>query len=150
VSIFGNEAARFSYEGDSAEGGRLHSEFGFRVPQERSQFLYVYGEDRQQYTAVAYDGKAFLDPRNADLIKLRIRTGELPGETGACELTEELDYSRVQLHGTEFLLPTEARVTVIHTDGTEAENRIHYSACHEFLGESKVEFGASREAEESA
>ncbi|MBV8731536.1 MAG: hypothetical protein JO336_17145 [Acidobacteriia bacterium] len=150
ASIFGNDAARFSYEGDSQNHGRLLSEFSFRIPQQRSQFLYVFGESRQDQVAVAYDGTILVDPASSDLVRLLIRTGQLPRETGACELRHELDYSRVHLNGRDFLLPSEARATFLHVDATEAENRIQYSACHEFHGESTVHFEASREEQGSA
>lgn len=150
ASIFGNNAARFSYDGDATVGGRLLSEFSFRIQQEKSQYLYIYGEGRQAEIPVGYQGTILVDPKNADLVRLSIRTEELPVETGACELTHELDYARVHLNGREFLLPSETRGTIIHTDGTEAVNRIHYSACREFLGESNVRYESPGEAAGSA
>jgi hypothetical protein len=44
----------------------------------------------------------------------------------------------VRLEGQDFLLPTEARLSIIHPDGTVAENRIRYSACREFHSESRL------------
>ena len=141
ASIFGGETARFSYDGDSTIGGRLLSEFGFAIPQEKSHYMYVLRNGPNGEAAIAYDGKIFVDTETSDLVRLVVRTVQLPSETGACELTQVLDYGRVRLNGTDFLLPTEARALLIHTDGTQAENRIEYSACHEFRGESKVRFG---------
>src|SRR5579864_2055819 len=43
-----------------------------------------------------------------------------------------------RLGGADFLLPTEARLYIIHADGTVAENRIHYSAGREFRSESRL------------
>jgi hypothetical protein len=147
TSIFGNNAARFTYDGDSARGERLLSEFGFHIPQEKSQYLYVYGPSREKNVAMAYEGTVFADPQTADLIRLRIRTEQPPEETGVCELNQDLEYGRVHLNGADFLLPSEAQVTVIHTDGTEAQNRIKYSACHEFHGESTVRYETASESE---
>jgi hypothetical protein len=81
-----------------------------------------------------------VNPVDADLIRLVIRAAQLPPATGACELTQTLDYSRVRLDDTDFLLPKEAKALLIHSDGTEAENRIQYSACHEFHSDSRVRF----------
>jgi hypothetical protein len=107
--------------------------------------MYLYGKDPEQQSALPYDGTVFVDAQTADPVQLTLRSGELPPETGACELTHILEYGRVSLNGSSFLLPTEARVSVIHNDGTEAENRIHYSSCQEFVGESEVRFDPERE-----
>jgi hypothetical protein len=145
ASIFGSDAASFSYNGDSTVGGRLLAEFGFRVPLERSHYSYILNGGEQQMT-LAYSGTFLVDPETSDLVRLVVRTNHTPAESGACELTQTLNYDRVSLHGADFLLPTEARVSLIHTDGTEAENLIKYSACHEFQGESTLRFESSPEA----
>jgi hypothetical protein len=150
ASIFGNSAARFTYDGDSSHGGRLLSEFAFHIPREKSQYLYVFGPSRDQSVAMGYEGTVFADPETSDLVKLRIRTEQPPEETGVCELNQDLEYTRAHLNGSDFLLPSDAQVTVIHTDGTEAQNRITYSACHEFHGESTVRFDYSSGAERAA
>jgi hypothetical protein len=150
TSIFGNNAARFAYDGDSMAGGRLLSEFGFHIAQERSTYLYIFGATRAQHVPMAYDGTVFVDPETLDLVRLRIRTAQPPPETGVCELVQSLEYTRTRLNGTDFLLPSEARVSVIHTDGTEADNRIQYSACHEFRGESTVRYEPADQAEGSS
>jgi hypothetical protein len=143
TSIFGNNAARFTYDGDSTLGGRLLSEFGFHVPRDKSQYLYVFGPLRERNVAMGYEGTIFADSQTSDLVRLRIRTEQPPDETGVCELDQNLEYARVHINGSDFLLPSQAEVTVIHTDGTEAQNRITYSACHEFHGESTVRYEAA-------
>ncbi len=145
ASIFGSDAASFSYNGDSTIGGRLLSEFGFRVPQENSHYSYILNGGEQQVT-IAYGGTFFVDPETSDLVRLVVRTNQLPADSGACELTQTLNYAHVHLHGADFLLPTEARVSLIRTDGTESENLIKYSACHEFQGESTLRFESLPEA----
>lgn len=141
ASIFGNPATRFSYIGDSLHDRRMLSEFEYQISRDRSEYRYVFGEERAQQVAVAYDGTILVDPASADLVRLRVRTEQLPAETGACEVTQDLKYARVHIGDGDFLLPAEAEATIIHRDGTEAENRIQYSACHEFRGESTVSFG---------
>jgi hypothetical protein len=150
ASIFGTSAARFSYQGDRMEGGRTLSEFGFQIAQERSEYRYVFGDGRTQQVAMAYEGTIFIDAASSDLTRLTIRTGQLPAETGACEITQDLRYGHTQLGEGDFLLPVEAQSTIIHTDGSEAENRIQYSACHEFHGDATVHYEAPREPDGSA
>lgn len=139
TSIFGGNATRFFYNGDTAGGEKQLSEFGFRVPEEKSHYLYVFGKANQE-ARVAYGGTLLVDPETSDLVRLVIRTAPLRRETGACELTRTVDYGRVRLHDADFLLPTKARISIVHSDETVAENVIHYSDCREFHSESAVKF----------
>jgi hypothetical protein len=143
ASILGGEAANFSYNGDrNTIGGKLLSEFGFHVPLEKSHYSYVLGTNQGRQVPIEYGGSVLADPETSDLVRLVVRASHLPEESSTCEITQTLDYKRISLHGAEFLLPAEARISTLHTDGSQAENVIHYSACHEFLGESTVHFAA--------
>jgi hypothetical protein len=146
ASIFGGEAATFSYNGDVTFGGRLLSEFGFRVPLEKSHHSYVMGTRDMEKITLDYEGTLLADPANSDLVRLVIRASHLPEETSTCEITQTLNYGWTTLHGVDFLLPTQARIAAMHTDGSEAENVIHYSACHEFKSESTIHFETLPEA----
>ena len=147
ASILGNDAANFFYNGNKSVGGRFLSEFEFRIPLEKSHYSFILRSGSAQQAVMPYDGTLLINPNTSDLIRLVVRTNHLPPESRACELTQTLTYDRVSLHGAEFLLPTQARVSLIHTDGTEAENVIKYTSCHEFHGESRLEFGSAPEPE---
>jgi len=141
AAIFGSNSASFTYNGDTAVGGRLLAQFAFRVPVEKSDYTYWFGDRRRQYVTTAYDGTFLVDPKSLDLVRLEIRTSHLPSETGACEATQTLEYSRMYLHGNDFLLPTETRLSILDVRETEAENHTVFSGCHEFHGESTLKFG---------
>jgi hypothetical protein len=74
------------------------------------------------------------------LLRLIVRTTQLPEETSACNATTTLDYGRVEMNGYGFLLPSEARLRLTMRNGSENENRAVYSGCHEFRAESTVNF----------
>jgi hypothetical protein len=137
VSIFVGDSASFSYNGDIVVGGRTLAEFGFQIPREQSN--YVFG-NRREHVITGYDGTFLADPKTGDLVRLLIRTLELPADTGACQATTTLEYGRVRLHDAEFLLPREAQLDILSTDGGTLRNRTEYSSCHEFLGESRMKF----------
>jgi hypothetical protein len=137
VSIFRTEDASFTYDGETTKDGRTVSEFGFSVPFEKSHYLYGHGEQR---AIVGYDGTFLVDPKINDLVRLVVRTNHLPPETSACYASTTLDYGRVRLMGSDFLLPSASRLRILHMDGGESENRIVFSNCHEFLGESTISF----------
>jgi hypothetical protein len=90
-----------------------------------------------------------VDPKTADLVRLVIDTDALPDYTESCRASTTLDYRRVVLHGSDFLLPSESRLRIIDTNGVESENRTAFSACHEFLGESTLSFDNSLEESSS-
>ena len=138
ISIFGEDRATFSYNGDLTVDGRLLAEFGFRIPLEKSNYLYLFGNDRRQQVRAAAEGTFLVDWKTFDLVRLRVRHA-LPPEADACETSQVLDYGRVSLGGGDFLLATEGRLNILSlTD--EMENHMVYSACHEFTGESTLTF----------
>jgi hypothetical protein len=93
----------------------------------------------------AIPGSIFVDSATADLVRLKVQTDGLPVETGACESSTDLTYSRVRLNDADFLLPSRVDLHILNTDGMELQNRTVYSACHEFLGESTLSFDAPPE-----
>ena len=137
TSIFRTEAATFTYNGDTTRNGRAVSEFGFEVPHEKSN--YVFGNGRHR-AVTGYDGTFLIDRQTADLVRLVVRTDELPSESQACDAETTLDYNRVRLKGNDFLLPVESLLRIASTDGSEDVNRTVFSGCHEFLGESNITF----------
>ena len=140
TTIFVEEGiAEFSYHGETRVEGRQLQEFGFRVPLEKS--LYRFGLRRHE-DIVAYEGTFLVDPQTADLVRLIVIVSEPPADTGACQSTTTLDYGHTRLRDADLLLPKEIRLDVVHKFGMEARNRTLFSNCHEFLGESKLSFGA--------
>jgi len=137
TAIFRTVDATFSYNGETTEDGRVLSEFGFRVPLEKSHYLFVGSNAR---VTTAYEGEIFVDPETSDLVRMVVRTSGLAPETGSCQATTTMDYGRVHLEGGDFLLPTVAGTEVRDMNGTRSQNRTVFSNCHEFLGESTVTF----------
>jgi hypothetical protein len=139
--IFRSEDTDFSYDGDTSDNGRDLAEFGFRMPTDRSHYLWG---RRGAQTVIGYDGTFLLDRKSGDLVRLVIRTNRLPEETGACYATHTMDYSRELIQGAYFYLPKQSFLRIV-TPKSVAENRTTFSACHEFLGESTVSFGGPPE-----
>lgn len=136
-SIFRDDSAQFTYEGETAQNGRRVSEFDFRVPASTSHYIFHGGEAR---VTTGYTGAVFLDPQTAELIRLTVETEGLPEETGSCDARTSLDYHQVALNGADFLLPSRVELHIANRDGVELENATTYSACREFLGESVLSF----------
>jgi hypothetical protein len=135
MMIFRADAGDFPYKGKVNEAGRPLAKFGFRVPREKSHYSF---STRKGRSMIAYEGTLLVDPKNVDLVRLVV-TGQ-PWETGICEITTTMDYGRVRLNGSTFLLPAETRLKIVDLGGDEFDNQTVYSSCHEFLGESTLTF----------
>ena len=138
-AIFRSAAASFTYNGEFEVGGQTLSEYGFRVPHEKSTYRF---EGWHGPVITGYDGTFLVDPRTADLVQLEVRTSRLPSDTGACYGTTTLDYSHMVLKGVSFLLPSVTVMRIVNLDGVVARNRTGFSNCHEFLGESSITLDA--------
>jgi hypothetical protein len=138
--VFRSDNADFSYSGEVSEGGRKLVEYGFRVPLEASHYVF---SARGRSVTTAYEGAVFADPETAELVRLTVRTSNLPSETGACEAATEMNYSRLRLNGADFLLPSETHLHIKDLNGMESDNWTAFSACQEFLGESTLKFDSA-------
>jgi len=139
TTIFGGEDADFSYDGQTQINGRMLAKFGFRVDAGKSHYVF---SNRQlgRETVTGYEGYFLADPGTGDLVRLLIRTNSDISETGSCESDTRLDYIRVRLNNSEFLLPRESELHIVTVNGGERTNRTTYANCHEFLGESELRF----------
>jgi len=138
ISIFGEDRATFSYNGDITENGRQLSEFGFQIPLEKSNYVYLFGENRSEGVRTAAEGTFLADPKTFDLVRLTIHRA-LPQNTDACETAETFDYQQVSLGGSAFLLARKGFLDIL-SPGDEMENHMDYSACREFTGQSTLTF----------
>jgi hypothetical protein len=135
--IFTMDPVKFSYRGERTEADRLLAEFAFEDSLQKSHYTFT-----ERFRVItAYEGSFLVDPKTFDLVRLTIRTKGLPPETDACEAATTLDYQNVRLNDSNLLLPSVARLVIVDTDGTEKVNQTVFSGCHEFLGESVVNFG---------
>jgi hypothetical protein len=141
--IFGTNAATFSDTGETSLNGRRLAGFDFRVPLEKSR--YAVRTPGKGWVTTAYDGSFLADPKSFDIVRLVIRTDQLPSPTGGCQDITTLDYGLVRVNGAEFLLPSESLLRVRYENAFETENRTVYSACHEFRGESTLSFDTPAE-----
>jgi hypothetical protein len=135
--VFRTDNTAFSYQGPVSEAGRQLEEFEFRVPKEMSHYIYDGAGNR---VTTGYYGTILVDPKTIDLVRLEVHTEGLPPETGSCQSSSTLDYTRLRLNDTDFLLPERAQLYILTDNGVEMKNATVYSSCHEFLGESTLRF----------
>src|SRR5262249_35748864 len=137
MSLFENRNPRFVFEGDASEGPRRVFEYSFRVPQEESHYRV---KAKRDWVITGYTGTLRVAPATAELVKLTVRTEELPEETGSCETTTTMEFGLVPLGGLDYLLPKATTQRFVARDGAESENRLAFSACRAYRGESTLSF----------
>jgi hypothetical protein len=117
--------------------------FEYTVPQSKSHYMFRTGTGGKGI--VGYHGTFYAAPATAELKRLVVDASEFPsGEV--CRVYDTMDYNTVKIGSGEFLLPEVSRMTVLYRVGQESENETHYSACHEFTGESTIRFDDPDEA----
>ena len=137
-AIFTRDAATYQRQKDLIRDGRAMAEYGFSVPRESN--TYQFRSPGTGFFYTAYGGTFLVDKVSGDLVELAIQTNKRPEDGGACEQDTTLRYGRVQLNNRDFLLPEESQLKIYHNSGMATENRTTYSACHVFMGESKISF----------
>lgn len=139
LATFESRTPRFVYEGDRAIDGRALMEYSFNVPKAQSQYRVKAGKE---WVITGYTGNLLVDTKTGELIRLAIRTEELPSETSSCETDSSLEYGSVQLDGSDYLLPKITHQRFIGRDGAEDENIVTFSACRAYQAESTLTFGS--------
>lgn len=137
-SVFGGAPESIGYEGLR---GPL-AVFNFVVPPARSNYRYRSAIDGVAQT-IGYRGGFSVDPADGDLKQLVVDTDDFAPGDRACSARHEMNYHRVRIGDSEFLLPEVSRMTALYRDGAESANETHYSACREYVGESTIRFDDS-------
>jgi hypothetical protein len=148
LSVFENRDTHFLYDGDRTIDGKRVLAYSFRIAEEDSH--YQVKTRRKEWIITAYSGELLVDPKTAELVRLNVRTDPLPDSTGSCEIDSTLEYGLVPLGSVEYLLPRLTRQRFIGRLGEEAENRVQFSACREYQGESTISFGETAAGAPSA
>jgi hypothetical protein len=144
VDIFNNSGTHFQYLGEKASGDRRVLEYRFTNPLKASNYR-IRGNGEWHFTA--YDGTFQVDAQSLELQKLDLRTDELPEDTGMCESSTSLEYQRLKVGESEFLLPLQGDLRILQRDGKETSNVTTFSSCHEYHTDSTIRFEEAPEAE---
>ena len=135
-AIFGG-AATFDYRGTGSEGSHEWMRFGYKVTVKPSGFIVRSGDKSAE---VAYYGSFDVDPKTLDAQKIELVADQIPTEIGIRKTVDTLEYTHVDIGGTQFLLPLQSDLTVTELNGGESRNHVRFSSCRQFSGESVLTF----------
>lgn len=135
-AIFLTDAPQFTSAGERIYEGRRTYRWDFRVPRLRG--IYSIG-NRKRKAIAGLRGSFWADADSLDIVRIEIRAEEIPAELEIVGAENSIDYSRVAIGGTDFLLPKSAELRMTDYAG-EWRNAITLSSCRQYLGESKLSF----------
>ena len=136
-SVFDGRAAQVERVGETKLGNRRAMEYRYTVTRARSTFSLRHGDVEAK---VGYGGSFFVDPNTDDLLRLVVRANDIPAELGIPEEEEILDYQRVRLGESDFLLPKGSEMRMASDDGSVSLNKTTFSACRQYSTESTLIF----------
>lgn len=138
-SVFEGRAATFQHRGQEALEGRTEqlARWDYRVPLMLSGYSIRVSKRK---ATVGYHGSFWVDPKTLDLQRLDLITDDLPVELGLSSATERVDYVRVPIGESTFLLPSGSELRMVDLGGAESRNQIRFTACRQYSGESVVSF----------
>ena len=149
TSVFGHARIRF-LQTRVIEGQRLF-EYAYEVPMERSRYEIKSGDS---WIITGYSGTFLLSreaPKSsaenasagqdeADIVKLTVKTDELPANANACQAISDVEYSRKAIHDRMILIPRETHLFMIGREGAETSSVTVYDRCREWASTIKIHY----------
>jgi hypothetical protein len=127
----------YKFIGEEFKNGRKLLRWDFRVPLLSSGFtLKVSGKQ----AVVGYHGTFWADAETLDVTRLEVDGDDIPLDIHLLRAGDSVDYMRADIGGASFLLPRESELHMTDDTNTESVNRIRFSSCRQYLGESKLIF----------
>ncbi len=136
-AVFLGQAPRFTYVGEETLNGRRSYRYDYSVPQLHSGFTIRSLPNR---AIVGYHGSFWAAAGTLDLLRLVVHADDIPPVLEVAAATDTLDYARVRIGESDFLLPSASELVMVATSGTESRNRTSFSACRQYTGESTLTF----------
>jgi Arc/MetJ family transcription regulator len=136
-NLFLTSSAQFKYAGEADLDGRRAARFDYVVPLIASG----YGLRVPPLEArVGHHGSIWADPVSFDLLRMQVFADDIPLFLRLSAATENMEYARVNIAGSSFLLPAGSTLTMTQLNGTESRNVARFHACRQFTGESVLSF----------
>ena len=136
-SVFLSPSPTYRYVGEEEINGRPAARFDYNVTQMMSGYRLKVPPNS---AIVAYFGSFWVDRETLDLIRLVVKADDIPPHLGILRVSDSMDYARMPIGESEFLLPQASELVMTGFDGSESRNRTRFSNCRQYLGESALSF----------
>ena len=135
-NIFVSHAPIFRYAGEENLGAWRALRYDYRVALLGSNQT-VSNVDRRAY--VPYHGSFWADAETLELIRITSSADDIPPELEVASSTTQVDYGKVPIAGSDFLLPQRAELTMVSRID-ESRNVTVFSQCRKYAARSAVSF----------
>ncbi|MEO8025816.1 MAG: hypothetical protein ABI823_05065 [Bryobacteraceae bacterium] len=136
-TVFQSFAPQYTYRGMATVEGRPAHRWDFRVSLMNSGYHLRIG-DREGLAG--YHGSFWIDPLSLDVMRLEFEAEDIPANLDLSSATTRMDYARRKIGESAFLLPASSDLTLVDLRGNEKHNRIAFSDCRQYVGESVLRF----------
>jgi hypothetical protein len=136
-TIFLTDAAEISYAGKANWNDRYVHRFNYSIPAETSRYRLRIPPNE---AVVAYGGNFLVDPDNLDLLRLEVHVTDMPEKLGIVRASDVMEYARVPIGDSDFLLPKSSELTMAGAFGDESLNRASFGECRQYTATSTVAF----------
>ena len=136
--VFVADAARIVYGGRVELGDRTAAKYNFHVPIPALSITLPGG-----FGTVGEEGSFWVDPQTLDLIRLESHAIDIPIYLPLLETSSVVNYARTHIGEDTALLPQQADMHMLETEGQESYDRIRFTHCRTFSAESAIRFDSS-------
>ena len=146
-NVFLTKGPAYSYAGETTLDGRRALRYDYRVPIEHSGYRI---QANHAEAIVGFSGSFWADAETLDVLRLDLRTAAIPPHMDIQQADSSIEYGRMRIGNSEFLLPQTTQTTMLSRRGVTSRNHTRYSACQQYVGESTIRFGESDPASPGA
>jgi len=136
-AVFMGRSPVFAFAGVENRDGRAMVRFDYSVAQVLSGFEVRVGAAK---AVVGYHGSFWADEKSHEVARLEVYGDDIPPHLGLKDVSDTVDYARLRIGESDFLLPVSSEMSMTDIQGNENRNRIHFSGCRHYSGESVVSF----------
>jgi hypothetical protein len=119
--------------------GRRMARYPYEVAEMVSSFKLQVA--RSGWTVVGYFGSIWIDPESEEVTRLDVIANQIPAGLGLSETRTSIDYGDLKIGDQSFRLPVHGVEMATSFSGQENRNEARFTACRQFVGESKLSFG---------
>ena len=146
-ALFTTRSATFQYLGEEEFQGKKAIRFDYNVPQMLSGYRIRVSTAS---AIVGYHGSFYADPQTYDMERIEVRADDLPPALLLASADDKIDYAVARIGESDFLLPSQSELSMIGINGGEERNRVKFTSCRQYSGESVVTFGDAPASEPGA
>jgi hypothetical protein len=136
-ALFTSRAANFHDRGAVAFRGKDAIKVDYEVPQRMSGYTIKVGETS---AIVGYHGTFYADVSTYDVMRIEVLVDNMPASLALRAASDVIEYAPARIGGGDFLLPSQSELHMIGLGGGENANRMTFSSCKEFSGQSVLTF----------